>query len=383
VTGSSSGRIPRRILYVFNNAAFFGSHRLDVARWFAAQGTEVHLAAPAPFPVAVARVAQCHDWALERGRLSPPSAFRALRGLCGILARVRPDLVEFATIQPALLGGLVTLHRPDLGRVYWITGLGFAFSGRGPRAGAFRAVARVGYRLALRGERTRAIFENSGDRDRFVQAGLIPAERSVVIPGAGVDLERFHPSPEPPGEPVVVLAARMLRSKGVEDLIAAAAILRRRGLAVRCLLVGAPDPGNPESLSGSAIRAVAAPAGVEWMGHRDDMPAILSGSHIVCLPSWSEGAPKVLLEAAAAGRPAIGSDVPGIRAVIRPEETGILVPLRDPDALADAIARLAGDPALRRRMGRAARTLAESEFGVAVIAPRVARVYAAALGPSG
>ena len=383
MTGAPAGPTLRRILYVYNNAAFFASHRLGVARWFSARGVELHLAAPAPFPDAAMRGVQCHQWPLERDRLSPPSALRALRGLRGIVAKVRPDLVEFATVLPALIGGLATLGRPAPGRVFWITGLGFAFSGRGPRARLLRTVARAGYRLVLRGRHTRVIFENFRDRELFVQGRLVRADRSTVIPGAGVDLDEFRQAPEPPGEPVVVLCARMLRSKGVGEFIAAAGVLRHRGVAVRLRLVGAPDPANPESLIENQLREAAAAAGVEWVGYQADMPSVLAGSHVACLPSWAEGTPKALLEAAAAGRPAIGSDIPGIREVIRPGETGLLVPARDPGALANAIERLAVDPNLRRAMGAAARRVAEAEFGLATTAARVATAYALALEPSG
>jgi glycosyltransferase involved in cell wall biosynthesis len=201
-----------------------------------------------------------------------------------------------------------------------------------------------------------------------------------VIPGAGVDLDRYRPTPEPSGEPVVLLAARLLRSKGIEEYFEAAALLRQRGARCRFLLAGDPDPANPESLVADEVRRRAAEAGVEWLGHRADVPELLSASHLACLPSWAEGCPKFLLEAAAAGRPAVGSDIAGIRAVIRPGETGLLVPVRDARALADAIGRLVGDPALRRRLGAAGRQLADAEFSVGTIARQVARVYASALG---
>lgn len=374
--------LPARFLYVFNNAAFFSSHRLDVARWFAAAGVELHLAAPPPFPAELEGTVRCHPWKLQRGQATLGAALSSLTGLTRILDAVRPDLAEFASIQPALLGGIASARRDDLAQVYWITGLGWAFSGRGSRARLAGLAARVGYRLALRGRRTQTIFENADDERHFVGAGMAPAGRTTVIPGAGVDLDRFHPTPTPPGEPVVLLAARLLRSKGVEAYFEAATILRLRGVRCRFLLAGNPDLANPESLDAAAVHRQAAEAGVEWVGHRPDMPALLSAAHLVCLPSWTEGCPKILLEAAAAGRPAVGTDIPGIRAIIRPGETGVLVPVRDSRALADGIERLVRDPELRLQMGLAAREIAESEFGVAAIAARVARVYAAALGSS-
>jgi glycosyltransferase involved in cell wall biosynthesis len=374
--------LPKRILYVFNSSAFFASHRLDVARRFGAAGVELHLAAPAPFPAEVEAAVCCHPWALERGRANPRAAGAALASLRRILPDVDPDLAEFASIQPAILGGLAVARRTELARVYWITGLGWAFTGRGFRARLAGVAARAGYRFALRSRRARTIFENPEDELRFVSSGLTLAGHSTVIPGAGVDLERFRPAPEPAGEPVVLLAARLLRSKGVEDYLEAATLLRHRGVRCRFLLAGDPDVANPESLDAAAVHHRAGKAGVEWVGHRADMPALLSAAHIACLPSWAEGCPKFLLEAAAAGRAAVGTDIPGIRAVIRPGETGVLVSVRDSKALAGAIERLVRDSGLRQRLGAAARRRAEAEFGVATIADRVARVYADALTSS-
>jgi glycosyltransferase involved in cell wall biosynthesis len=377
-----SRAVPRRILYVFNSAAFFASHRLDVARRFGAAGAELHLAAPPPFPAEVDAAVRCHPWPLARDRPSPVNALSAALGLRRIVDAVRPDLAEFASIQPALLGGLGSLGRPGLARVFWITGLGWAFTGKGLGARLAGAVARTGYRLALGGRRTRVIFENPDDLRRFAQAVPGAARSAAVIPGAGVDLERFRPAPEPPGDPVILLAARLLRSKGVTEFGEAASLLRERGVACRFVLAGAPDPGNPESLTAEEVSDLVAGAGVEWSGYRADMPALYAASHIVCLPSWAEGCPKVLLEAAAAGRPAVGSDIPGIRMVIQPDVTGILIPVRDVAALADAIERLVCDVALRRRLGESARRLAEAEFGIATTADRVARVYASVLDSS-
>ena len=186
--------------------------------------------------------------------------------------------------------------------------------------------------------------------------------QTVLIAGCGADLAAFVPHPELPGAPVVLYAGRMLHSKGVPDIVEAVERLRWSGVALRLRLVGDPDPANPASIPLPTLHGWDADGKAEWQARQDAMPDVLASAHVVVLASEREGIPKILLEAAAAGRPAVATDVPGSRDVVVDGETGFLVPLHDPTALADAIGRLVGDADLRRRMGAAARARAEAHF---------------------
>jgi len=257
-----------------------------------------------------------------------------------------------------------------------VAGMGWLFTSR---SGAGRWLAPV-LRPVLRRVLSAgiAIVQNVDDERLLAQLG-VPASRLRLIPGAGVDLQQFQPGPAPPGPPVVLLPARLLWDKGVGDFVAAARTLRDRGVVARFVLAGEPDPANPASIPSDDVSRWVRDGVVEHRGWVADMPQLLAGCHVVCLPSYREGLPKSLLEAAAAGKPIVTTDVPGCRAVVTDGDNGLLVPPRHPAALADALARLIGDSALRQQLGARGRLRAEQEFGLDLVIQKTLAVYAEAL----
>jgi glycosyltransferase involved in cell wall biosynthesis len=215
------------------------------------------------------------------------------------------------------------------------------------------------------------IVQNPDDAEALARMGVDRA-RIRLIPGAGVDTERFSPRPEPEGVPVVMLASRLLWDKGVGEFVEAARRLKGRG---RFVLVGAPDPHNPASVTEADLRAWREEGVIEWWGAQEDMPATLNAAHIICLPSYREGMPKVLLEAMACGRPVVTTDAPGCRDCVADGDNGLLVPVRDAQALAVAIERLLDDAALRRRMGQRGRERAVAEFSQERVIAETLAVY--------
>jgi glycosyltransferase involved in cell wall biosynthesis len=255
------------------------------------------------------------------------------------------------------------------------TGLGFLFSEAGV-ARLLRAGVLPLLRWALHRPAVLTVFQNAEDRDRFVGAGLVPARRTRVIAGSGVDVARFAPGPPADGVPVALLAARLLWDKGVAEFVDAARRLRASGTEARYWVAGEADPGNPKSIALEQLKRWVEEGPVEFLGHRADMPELLRQVHVAVLPSYyHEGVPKFLLEAAAAGLPLVGSDIPGCRAVIEPEANGLLVPPRDPEALAAALGRLLRDSSLRRALGAAARATALERFDEQLIADQYEALY--------
>jgi glycosyltransferase involved in cell wall biosynthesis len=355
-----------RLLFVVNEARFFVSHRLMLAEGARASGYDVHVATPAGEGVDHVRGLGFphHPIRLSRRDARPWQEARSVRELVRLYRGLVPDIVHHVTVKPVLYGSVAARLAGLPAVVNAVSGLGYLFIAPGWVASARRGAVRAAYRVAFRGAGTRVIFQNEDDRGEFVNAGIVPVERTVLIRGSGVDLKVFTPSPEPAGDAVVVLPGRLLWDKGVRELLTAAAALRASGLKLRCVLVGDTDPGNPAAIPIEQLRRWEDSGAVEWWGYRTDMPAVLASAHIVCLPSYREGLPKALLEAAAAGRPIVTTDVAGCREVVREAENGFLVPVRDPVALADRLHRLAADPALRARMGRRGREIAEAEFAV-------------------
>ena len=364
----------RRLLFVVNNPAFFMSHRLPVAQAAQRAGYDVHVATmdgPAVADI-VALGMTHHVIPMTRSGKRPLQELGTLLALLRLFRRLRPRVVHLVTIKPVLYGGIAARLARVPGMVAAISGLGFVFLSNSLKMRLVRAVVARLYRLALGHPNSRVIFQNASDRDLLKSLGAVRDEQVVLIRGAGVDLELCQALPEPAAPPVVAtMVARLLRDKGVWEFVEAARLLRARGVSVTMRLVGGVDAGNPTSATPAEVEAWQREGCVEALGERSDVPQLYAASHIAVLPSYREGLPKSLIEAAACGRAVVTTDVPGCRDAIDPDKTGLLVPVRDPQALADAIARLVDDAALRHSMGVAGRALAEREFNI----ERVARIH--------
>lgn len=313
-------------------------------------------------------------WRLRAGSFGPVRELAAFVQVVLTYRRLRPDLVHHVALKPVIYGGIAArlLGVPAMNTV---TGLGFSFHARRWYSPLLRGAVLALLRAALGGRRTATLFQNPDDREALVTAGVASRERTLVVRGSGVDLARFVPAPEPAGEALVVLASRMLREKGVWEFCRAAALVQARGIRARFALVGAREEGNRGSPDEARLARWATEGGVERWGHRTDVPAIFRAAAVVCLPSYGEGIPRSLVEACAAGRAVVATDVPGCREVVRDGVNGLLVPVRDPGALAAAIERLLADPGERARMGAAGRRLAERRFGRDAIVARTLTAY--------
>jgi glycosyltransferase involved in cell wall biosynthesis len=374
LTPRADGSRPR-LLYVVTEDWFFLSHRLPMARAAQAAGFEVHVATNvADGAAAIAREGfVLHPVRFWRGRLSPVATIATILALRRIHRAVAPDLVHHVALQPTILGSLAALGR-RVARVNAITGLGYAFISGSTKARVMRAVIGKLLRRLLDRDRSVALVQNPDDRDLLSGLG-IAAERIVLIPGSGVDVVALTPMPEPPGAVTAAFVGRLLDDKGIRTLVAAHRLLRRRGTAIELLIAGTPDPANPASVSQAEAAAWGHEPGVTWLGHVDGIATVWARAHMAVLPSRREGLPKSLLEAAACGRPMVATDVPGCREVAIPNETGLLVPPDDAEALAAAIEQLARSPDLRARFGRAARQLAEERFAADAIGRAVLGLY--------
>lgn len=365
------------LLFLVTEDWYFCSHRLPLAR----------AARDAGWRVVVATRVRAHGAQIEaegfdlrpiglrRRGVAPWRECAAILELVRLYRRERPEICHHVAIKPVLYGTLAALLAGVPRVVNAIAGLGFVFSSDSVRARVLRWPVRMAYRMLLRPARVQVIVQNAHDA-RAVAALGVARERIVTIPGSGVDTVRFAPSDEPPGPVVVAMVSRMLVDKGVVELVDAARAVRARFPDVRVRLVGPPDPDNPASLPESRLRAWVEEGVVEWCSGTDDVPAIWARSHIAVLPSYREGLPKSLIEAAACGRAIVATDVPGCSDVVVDGETGLLVPARDAAALARAIARLVEDPALRRRLGAAARARAEHLFAEGHVIAQTLALYA-------
>ncbi|MCH1997534.1 glycosyltransferase family 4 protein, partial [Achromobacter xylosoxidans] len=327
----------RRLLFVVNNPAFFMSHRVPVALAAQRAGYDVHVATmdgPAVADIEALGMTH-HAIPMTRSGKHPLQELGTLLALLRLFRRLRPQVVHLVTIKPVLYGGIAARLARVPGMVAAISGLGFVFLSNSLKMRLVRAVVARLYRLALGHRNSRVIFQNGADRDLLKSLGAVRDEQVVLIRGAGVDLDLCRALPEPPAPPVVVtMVARLLRDKGVQEFVHAARLLRERGVPVTMRLVGGVDAGNPASATPAEVEAWQREGCVQALGERADVPQLYADSHIAVLPSYREGLPKSLIEAAACGRAVVTTDVPGCRDAIDPGKTGLLVPVRDPQALA-------------------------------------------------
>ena len=354
-----------KILLVANSDWGLYNYRLPIAAALRAQGAEVALVCPeGPYAHRLRDLGyRVLPWNLRRRSLNPVFEALALLHLVHIYRQQSPAAVHHFTIKPNVYGTIAAvLARIDPVFNTW-TGLGFIFSGA-PLARALRVFLIPLMRRFHRMSRVWTIFQTEHDRQAIIRIGLVNPEYTVVIAGSGVDTTRFTPKEKQSERtPVVLMAARLLHDKGVGELVTAVGLLREWGIGVRTWIAGTSDRGNPNSVTEQDIDRWRQDRGVEFLGHQDDMPALLAKADIAVLPTfYNEGVPFFLLEAAAAGLPSIATDFEGCRSAVRDGVNGLIVPPRDPPALARAIATIVADSALRRRMGVAGREIAVQQF---------------------
>lgn len=348
------------ILVTVNAAWNIWNFRLPLVRALQDQGHRITLLAPADHCTArlEAEGFRCLDLEMRVKGLNPLADMRLERRLKRIFAQEKPDVILSYTIKNNIFGARAAqaLGCPFIPNV---TGLGTAFLS----GGLLQAIAEYLYRRAFR-HLPVVFFQNKDDQALFVARGLLKAAQTRLLPGSGIDLERFAQTPMPPPDaPVFLLIARLLRDKGIVEFVDAARQIRARHPAARFRLLGACDAQNRSAIDAETLAAWEAEGVVDYLGTTEDVRPAITAASAVVLPSYREGAPRTLIEAAAMGRPVIATDVPGCRAVLDRDVSGFLCAPRDADSLAAQMERFLNLSATERaQMGTAGRAKMEREF---------------------
>lgn len=315
---------------------------------------------------------------------------KGLLGNLGLLSQVnsllkseRPDVAHFFTIKCVLFGGLIARLR-GIGRLSAVTGLGHLFTDRRLTTRIARLVATPFYRFALGGKRVEVVFQNEGNQADFEELGLIARGRSHVIRGSGVDCTLFEPRPDTrhggeEGPLRLLFASRLLVEKGIHELVEALDECRARGLDVELDLAGDIYPGNPSSLSPEEVEALRAHPAIQFHGHVEDVQAHIHESDAVILPSYAEGTPRVLIEAAACGKPLLASDIPGCHGLVVPERNGRLFKARDSRSIVDAIEWFAARRDHWSALGEQSGQIARGHFAEPAVNGHTVPLYAGLL----
>ncbi|WP_028357695.1 glycosyltransferase family 4 protein [Brackiella oedipodis] len=365
----------KKILMVVNNPAFFLSHRLNIAQAAQAQGYQVVIATMAGQSVQKIKDLGFEHFVIPMSRsgMNPKQELHTIYALYQLFKKVQPDLVHLVTIKAVLYGGIAARMAKVPAVVFAISGLGYLFT----RQQGFHPaqwITRHLYRLALAHKHARIIVQNQNDAATLKQLATLDEQQIVLIKGSGVDLDLFKATPEPALPPLkVVMAARLLKDKGVQEYVQAAQLSAQQEPALEWQLAGALDPGNPSAVTAQELANYQ--QHIHYLGEVKDMAALYQNCHIAVLPSYREGLPKSLIEAGACARAIVTTDVPGCRDAIIAEQTGLLVPAKNATALFQAVQRLANDHELRQRFGKAGRQLAETVFDEQKIVSRQIEIY--------
>jgi glycosyltransferase involved in cell wall biosynthesis len=367
-----------KILFVVAEDWYFWSHRRPIAKAALQKGYDVFVAT---------RVGDCGEKIIKAGfrliplRLNRSSyslfhEFRTVAELRSIYRQVKPDIVHQIALKPILYGSMAALGDGRMQVINAFAGLGYLVSSPTFKARAFKQVLWKMFRFLLNRPNSFLLLQNREDRDLLVAEIGVPPDKTTIIRGSGVDVNDFQAAAEPPGVPVVLLSSRMLWIKGISDFVEAAKLLRVRGVNARFVLAGDTDHGSPGAIPREQLQEWQNTGAVEWWGHQQSMSRLLQESTLVCLPSHGgEGVPKALIEAAASERAIVATDVPGCRDIVRHGTNGLLVPPKNPAALADAIAQLLNDAPLRAEMGRLGREMVVNEFSEEKVIQQTLTLY--------
>lgn len=363
-----------------NTDWYLYNFRIAYAEFLKAQGWDVVLMSPDGEYAEKLKELGFRHIALEFSRkgMNPAAENDTIRRIREVYAAERPDLVHHFTIKCMIYGSLAARQVGIKSIVNSVTGLGFVFLSRKPSVCLLRAVIKRLYKKAFKG--TQVIFENPDDRALFIELGLVGESNSHVILGTGIDTDTFVPVRPPDSTPLTILPARMLWDKGIGEFVEAATAIREEGIQARFALIGKLDEGNPACVESETLTRWQKEGNVEWWGWQEDIYACISLADIVCLPSYREGLPKILLEAASCGRPIVTTDVPGCREIVMDGVNGLLVQVKSTEALKEALIRLIKDRDLRIRMGEAGREFAVSRFSTEIVNRETYQIYLDSLG---
>jgi glycosyltransferase involved in cell wall biosynthesis len=368
----------KKILFIVNVDWFFVSHRLPIAIKAKEQGYQVHIAARLTNKLSL--LEDCgfiiHPLNLHRSRTGVKIVISEFLEILSLIRNINPNIVHLITIKAVLLGGISARVAKIPAVVSAIPGLGFIFIRTGVMALFYRLIVSFFYRLSLNHKNQMVIFQNSSDQTKLNKIAKIPLQESIIINGSGVDLSVYNFKPIPRGIPVVLFSSRFLIDKGFKEFIEAAKIVNLHEKKARFIMVGDIDLSNPSSISRHEIDQYKRSGDVEFLGYLDGgLQEIYSLATMVVLPSYKEGFPKVLIEAAACGRAIVTTDVSGCRDAIDEGKTGLLVTARDSGMLASAIEELLNNTELCRNMGKAGRVRAEHLFDINLIVSSHMEIY--------
>lgn len=371
---------PLKVLMVLNDIAWFWSHRQPLAKAILERGDQLIVATHS-----ADQDDDMHKMGVkgvdlpEHGKgLGFLFHVKILMAIILVIHKTKPDIIHAITLRHAFYTGVAArliIFKPI---IFTVAGVGSLFTDHSFKMRCIRALALPALRFAFKGKGRFIIFQNPDDRNLMIKHNVVKKENATIIRGSGVDISEFPFTPEPQdqSEPILLFSSRLIREKGIDDFIEAARIIKEKGGKARFQIAGDVYEKNPNSLTREEVQSFHDEGLIEWLGQVSDMPSLFKKITIMVLPSYyGEGVPKILLEAAAIGRPIITCNVPGCREAVIDGENGLLIPPKSPQALVKAIEKILADIDLRQSYGKAGRAMVEQDFYVESVVSRTLNVY--------
>ena len=366
-----------RVVYFVTEKWYFDSHRRELALTLSQSGAEVSVGCKLGGDSVDDEAIRYFEFPFKRTLQNPLSELLNCLRLWRKVRDLKPDIVHLVALKPIITSGIAAWLLPNIRFVQAFAGLGYLFSSEQTKAKALQLILRMILRFTLAPRNVSVLLQNQDDRAKMLELGLVRSEKIALIPGSGIDCTKYEAEePLAPREEVIVMfAGRIIRDKGILEYIEAAKLVKKSNAGCRFQVFGQLDPDNPAALGREVMDQAVQEGSIEWYENERTLAGFYANADIVCLPSYREGLPKVLLEAAASGKPMIATDVPGCREICRQDQTGLLVPARNFRALAAALQGLIRNERLRKELGQNARRLVQREFSLPLIAYQTGRYY--------
>jgi glycosyltransferase involved in cell wall biosynthesis len=375
----------KKIVYLVNHVAFFVSHRLPLAIHAKKNGYQVvlvtGLAGSNSMETEAQKLLKKYDIEHIRVRMSV-SSFNILTEFIGVLEltynliRIKPSIIHAVSTKGIIYGGILARLLRIKSLVISYAGMGYLFTGNtDSKLKVFQFIFILLQKFILKHKNLRVIIQNNDDKKFLINHNIVKKKYIVFIKGSGVNLKKFAFSPIKQAEKIVLFPSRLLRNKGVIEFLEASKILSKKYPDWRFVLAGSIDYVHPTSISLEDINNFIKIKNIEWVGHQTNILKLYKKSSIVCLPSYREGMPKSLIEAAAVGRPVVTTNAVGCKESVLNKKTGIIVPTKNIDKLAQGIETLIRNKKLRYKYGKDARIFAEKSFDLEDVKDKVQDIY--------
>ena len=371
----------KKLLIVVNELSYFISHRLNVATEAKKKGYEVYICYGEnkikKNNFKIKKYFKFFHVLINRGNINPFTELNSIYSIYCLIKKINPSVLHLVTLKPCLYGGIASFFLNIKAIIFALPGLGTIYNSKKIKFIIIKNLTNFFFKILFRINNCFLLLQNNSDKRYFLKKKIIDKNKVKIIKGSGVNLSNYQFVKERANPIVISFISRLIIEKGIEYFISAAEIIKKRtNLNLRFRVYGSIDPGNPQSITKIELKKWKKDGFVEFFGYSKNINNVLKNTNIVCLPSfYGEGLPRILLEAAAAGRSVVTTNHPGCRDSIIPNVTGYLVPIKNSKQLADKLEFLASKNKIRSRMGKNARIFAEKNFSTNFIAQKHMKLY--------